>query len=157
MRYRFCSRVMGRSHQNQLLLSVENTLVPRAGDSSCSYIDLLSRMHNTDAERTLPRPAAWEAFRMAEFARSSTVHKAISAAGIRAASGSAELASLIRQEQNLAKQEEALLGLLVNVVSAPTDQQDPKVVQNLRKKIEDQPSDPIHIITVHRVGYKFTG
>lgn len=27
----------------------------------------------------------------------------------------------------------------------------------LRKKIEDVPSDPKHIVTVHRLGYKFTG
>ncbi len=30
-------------------------------------------------------------------------------------------------------------------------------VAKLRKKIEDRPADPAHIITVHRVGYKFTG
>ncbi len=30
-------------------------------------------------------------------------------------------------------------------------------IAKLRKKIEDNPGDPAHIITVHRVGYKFTG
>jgi len=30
-------------------------------------------------------------------------------------------------------------------------------VAKLRKKIEDHPADPVHIVTVHRVGYKFTG
>jgi len=30
-------------------------------------------------------------------------------------------------------------------------------IAKLRKKIEDRPSDPAHIVTVHRVGYKFTG
>ncbi len=30
-------------------------------------------------------------------------------------------------------------------------------VAKLRKKIEDDPSDPRHLITVHRVGYKFVG
>jgi DNA-binding response OmpR family regulator len=30
-------------------------------------------------------------------------------------------------------------------------------VAKLRKKIEDHPADPTHIVTVHRVGYKFTG
>jgi len=30
-------------------------------------------------------------------------------------------------------------------------------VAKLRKKIEDRPSEPVHIVTVHRVGYKFTG
>jgi len=30
-------------------------------------------------------------------------------------------------------------------------------IGKLRKKIEDDPSDPQHIITVHRLGYKFVG
>ena len=30
-------------------------------------------------------------------------------------------------------------------------------VAKLRQKIEDNPSDPGWIVTVHRVGYKFTG
>jgi len=30
-------------------------------------------------------------------------------------------------------------------------------IAKLRQKIEDTPGDPRHIITVHRVGYKFTG
>ena len=30
-------------------------------------------------------------------------------------------------------------------------------IAKLRKKIEDNPSDPRYIITVHRLGYKFTG
>ena len=30
-------------------------------------------------------------------------------------------------------------------------------IAKLRKKIEDDPADPKHIVTVHRLGYKFTG
>ena len=30
-------------------------------------------------------------------------------------------------------------------------------IAKLRKKIEDTPSDPAYIVTVHRLGYKFTG
>jgi DNA-binding response OmpR family regulator len=30
-------------------------------------------------------------------------------------------------------------------------------IAKLRKKIEDNPNDPRHIVTVHRVGYKFVG
>ena len=30
-------------------------------------------------------------------------------------------------------------------------------IAKLRKKIEDNPGDPRHIVTVHRLGYKFTG
>jgi two-component system torCAD operon response regulator TorR len=30
-------------------------------------------------------------------------------------------------------------------------------IAKLRKKIEDNPQDPTFIVTVHGVGYKFTG
>jgi DNA-binding response OmpR family regulator len=30
-------------------------------------------------------------------------------------------------------------------------------IAKLRKKIEDRPHDPEFLVTVHRVGYKFTG
>jgi DNA-binding response OmpR family regulator len=30
-------------------------------------------------------------------------------------------------------------------------------IANLRQKIEDSPSEPVYILTVHRVGYKFNG
>ena len=30
-------------------------------------------------------------------------------------------------------------------------------VGKLRRKIEDRPEDPRHIVTVHGIGYKFTG
>ena len=30
-------------------------------------------------------------------------------------------------------------------------------IAKLRKKIEDDPSEPRWIVTVHRIGYKFTG
>jgi DNA-binding response OmpR family regulator len=30
-------------------------------------------------------------------------------------------------------------------------------VAKLRRKIEDVPADPRWIVTVHRIGYKFTG
>jgi two-component system alkaline phosphatase synthesis response regulator PhoP len=30
-------------------------------------------------------------------------------------------------------------------------------IAKLRKKVEDQPHDPAFIVTIHRVGYKFTG
>jgi DNA-binding response OmpR family regulator len=30
-------------------------------------------------------------------------------------------------------------------------------VAKLRKKIEDDPARPRHLVTVHRLGYKFTG
>ena len=30
-------------------------------------------------------------------------------------------------------------------------------IAKLRKKIEDDPADPRHVVTVHRLGYKFTG
>ena len=100
-----------------------------------SYIDLLSVVQNTPLEKRMERPAAEEAFRLAELARSSAVHKAIAAAGLRAVPANAALSGLIRREQNISKQEEALLGLLINVASSAADQQDPKVVRTLQINI----------------------
>ena len=46
------------------------------------------------------------------------------------------LADLVRREQDAQKQVSALYGLLANLLSAPTDQRDPRAVQNLRTGID---------------------
>ena len=50
---------------------------------------------------------------------------------------------------------------IVNAVwdyeSAPFTRTVDMHIAKLRKKIEDSPADPRFIVTVHRVGYKFTG
>jgi len=52
---------------------------------------------------------------------------------------------------------ERLLDEVWDYESAPLTRTVDMHVAKLRKKIEDDPSDPKWIVTVHRMGYKFTG
>jgi DNA-binding response OmpR family regulator len=52
---------------------------------------------------------------------------------------------------------ERLLDQVWEYDSAPLTRTVDMHVAKLRKKIEDDPADPKHIVTVHRMGYKFTG
>jgi DNA-binding response OmpR family regulator len=59
------------------------------------------------------------------------------------------------REQVVAR--EALLDSVWDYDNAPLTRTVDMHVAKLRKKIEDDPADPRHIVTVHRMGYKFTG
>jgi DNA-binding response OmpR family regulator len=50
-----------------------------------------------------------------------------------------------------------LLNAVWDYESAPFTRTVDMHIAKLRKKIEDTPSDPRWIVTVHRMGYKFTG
>ncbi len=52
---------------------------------------------------------------------------------------------------------DALLDSVWDYDSAPLTRTVDMHIAKLRKKIEDDPADPRHIVTVHRMGYKFTG
>ena len=52
---------------------------------------------------------------------------------------------------------ERLLDQVWEYDSAPLTRTVDMHVAKLRKKIESDPADPTHIVTVHRMGYKFTG
>ncbi len=101
-----------------------------------SYVGLLADVRGTALEREAGIDAAAEAFRMADVARSRSVQRALAASSARAAARDLELADLVRREQDAGKQISALYGLLTNVLSAPTDQQDPKAVHALRVRID---------------------
>ncbi len=101
-----------------------------------SYIGLLADIRGTDRERKAGIDAAAEAFRIADFARSQSVQGALAASGARAAAGNPDLADLVRREQDTNKQTAGLYASIANVLSAPTDQQDPKAVEALRGRID---------------------
>ena len=52
---------------------------------------------------------------------------------------------------------EQLLDAVWDYDSAPLTRTVDMHVAKLRKKVEDVPSDPKYLVTVHRIGYKFTG
>lgn len=100
-----------------------------------SYLELLG-----DLPRTVKLPAGFdpaaEAFRLAQVARGGRVQTALAASSARAAARDPDLAELVRQEQDAQKRIAAFYGLLAEIRSVPTDQQDAQAVQDLRGRID---------------------
>ena len=101
-----------------------------------AYIALLADVAGTPIEKSAGIDAPAEAFRVADIARSRSVQTALAASGARAAAGNADLADLVRREQDARKQISALFGLYANALAAPPDQQDRKVQTALRTRID---------------------
>jgi CHAT domain-containing protein/tetratricopeptide (TPR) repeat protein len=101
-----------------------------------SYIALLAQIRGTALEHDAGIDAVTEAFRLAEVVRGRSVERALDASAARTVAQTPALADLIRREQDLRKQLGALQGLLGNLLSLPTDQQDPHAVQDLRAMID---------------------
>lgn len=80
--------------------------------------------------------AAAETFHLAEAIRGRSVERALAASAARNAVSDPQLADLARHEQDAQKQTAALQGLLTNVLSQPTNEQDPGAVQKLRQQID---------------------
>ncbi len=98
-----------------------------------AYVDLLSRMPPSAATGVDP---ASEAFRVADAARARGVQRALAASAARANIRDADLANLVRQEQDAQKQIAAQFGLLSNILSSPPDQQDAQATTTLRTNID---------------------
>jgi CHAT domain-containing protein len=101
-----------------------------------SYIHLLADITGKSLEKEARIDAAAEAFRIADVARSRSVQGALAASGARAAAKNADLADLVRREQDAQKQISALFALLADALSAPTDQQDKGALTTLRTNID---------------------
>jgi len=101
-----------------------------------SYIGLLADIRGTTLEREAGIDAAAEAFRLAEVVRGRSVERALDESAARAVAQTPALADLVRREQDAKKQMAALQGSLRNMLSAPSDQQDTKVVTDLRAQID---------------------
>jgi CHAT domain-containing protein len=80
--------------------------------------------------------AAAETFHLAEAVRGRSVERALAASAARTSVSDPRLADLARHEQDAQKQTAALQGLLTNVLSQPTNEQDPGAVQKLRQQID---------------------
>jgi CHAT domain-containing protein/tetratricopeptide (TPR) repeat protein len=80
--------------------------------------------------------AAEEAFRLADAIRGQSVQRALAASSARAAASDPALADLVRREQDAQKQTTALQGLLTNMLSSPTSQQDPEGIRSVRTQID---------------------
>jgi len=67
----------------------------------------------------------------------------------------ARLLGLLMREKNKPLDRARILDEVWGVEAYPTDRTVDNTVVRLRKKLEPDPRDPRHIITVHGVGYKF--
>jgi CHAT domain-containing protein/tetratricopeptide (TPR) repeat protein len=100
-----------------------------------AYLSLFSSIHNTKHETEIGINASLEAFKLVEVLRHGTVQQALAASASRLATQNAELSSLVRQEQDNGLMITVLDRMLINHISMPTDQQDPKVISGLKTQI----------------------
>jgi len=98
------------------------------------YLALLSRIRGTAIERRSRINAVDEAFRVADAVRGRAVQHAMAASAARAASGSPELAELVRWGQDLRQERDALFVLLADLMSRPQSQLTPQITIELRKR-----------------------
>jgi CHAT domain-containing protein/tetratricopeptide (TPR) repeat protein len=117
----------------------ETTLVAaRSGELQLiveAYIGLLAKTEETSGN------AAIETFRLADAIRGQSVQQALTASGARMAAKDAALAELIRNEQDLAKQVNAQLGVLNNALALPSGERDEAGVRAINATIEKARSE----------------
>lgn len=101
-----------------------------------AYLGLLSEIRGTPIEAAAKIDAASEAFRLADALRSQTTQSAVAASAVRAAANDPRIGSDIRKEQDLAQEMIALHKILRDLMSSPADQQLPKVIADMKTRIE---------------------
>ena len=100
-----------------------------------SYIALLWEMRESGSGGDTDASA--EAFRLADAARGQKVQRAVYDSAARFAVNDPDLATLARKEQDLRNEIAALYNFLLNMLSAPPEQQLPRVTADMRKRIEE--------------------
>jgi CHAT domain-containing protein len=80
--------------------------------------------------------AAAETFHLADAIRGQSVERALAASSARAAAADPVLADFVRHEQDAQKQVAALNGLVADIVTLPTSEQDAGALQKLRGQID---------------------
>ena len=128
--------LLSRSRQSDDETTTQPARARRLGLILESYVGLLTDIRGTATARDAGIDAAAEAFRIANVAPGRSVQRALAASGARAAARDPALADLVRREQDAQKQVSALYGLLANLLSAPTDQRDPRAIQDRRTRID---------------------
>ncbi|MDK9701753.1 MAG: CHAT domain-containing protein [Sulfuritalea sp.] len=101
-----------------------------------SYMKLLVDLRDSPLLKTIGIDAAAEAFRIADVARGSAVQRALAESAARATPSDPALAELARREQDAQQRFGTLSDLLNRLLSAPPEQQLPKIIADLRRDIE---------------------
>jgi CHAT domain-containing protein len=99
-----------------------------------AYLRLLAKVRGTAAERGAGLDAAAEAFMVADVLRGQAVQQAMAASALRAAAGTPELAALVREDQDVRQERDALYAILADLMSRPADQLLPGVTDQMRQR-----------------------
>jgi CHAT domain-containing protein len=99
-----------------------------------AYLALLSEMAANNGRSAGIDPLA-ESFRIADVARGSAVQRALGASAARAQIDDPQLAAIAREEQDAQQRVSTLTDILNRLLSAPPDQQLPKVIGDMRTEI----------------------
>jgi CHAT domain-containing protein len=101
-----------------------------------AYLGLLGEIRGTPLETAAKIDAASEAFRLADALRSQSTQGAVAASALRAAANDPKIGAEIRKEQDLAQEMVALHKILRDLMNAPVEQQLPKVIADMKTRIE---------------------
>jgi CHAT domain-containing protein len=101
-----------------------------------SYMKLLTGLRDSPLLKAAGIDAAAEAFRIADVARGSAVQRALAESAARATPSDPALAELARREQDAQQRFSTLSDLLNRLLSAPPEQQLPKIIADLRRDID---------------------
>lgn len=99
------------------------------------YLNLLNELRGTPSEKEIGFDAVGTAFRIADASRANTVQRALAASSARTANTNPELNDLIRREQDAQKQSEYLAATVLDMTSAPSQEQRPELIKDLQAKI----------------------
>ena len=99
------------------------------------YMRFLDQIRGTPVESGLKVDAVALSFRLSEATRGQTVQSALLASSARAAENDPEVMNLIRQEQDALKEINATEASILEIISAPPDQQNPRLTKNLTEKL----------------------
>lgn len=100
-----------------------------------SYMHLLLEITDDQVEHQAGINAATELFEVASVLQTGSVQRALAAAAVRSHPDDADLADLLRREQNAAQEMNAALNTLASLDFAPHDQVDQSVRHELRERV----------------------
>ena len=121
------------------------------------FMELMARAEAV-LRRSAGKPAAPDCYRFGEVALDFRRHEATKGgAQLELSPREFQLLAFFVQHRGEVVTRETLLDAVWDYNSIPFTRTVDMHIAKLRKKLEDEPGDPRWIVTVHRLGYKFTG
>lgn len=101
-----------------------------------AYLHLLGEVHGTPIEQSAKIDAANEAFRITDLLRGQSTQQAVVASATRVAVNDLQFGKEIRKQQDLQLEGAALFRIMRDLMTAPQEQQLPKVMADMQQRIE---------------------